>query len=369
VVIPGSGFLLLAVLAFPTLPQEEPRVTVAERVEVVPRGWVDEVPQVPRLDEDMDGRYVDVGGVRLYVLEEGAGTPLVLLNGGPGNSLHSFLPHFSRAAGFARVIYYDPRGVGLSDWERGTGYSAPQALDDLEALRARLGIEHWAVLGWSWGGQLAQLYALRHPERVLGVVLVCSSASMRLETRLEAHDPFTPAERLAIRRCYDKGGRTVVPLHSDELELSEVRLMVYNGYRNGDWKRQFFTEPTPERMAQVALHAWVHDRGYNRALGRSGLGVDLTDAFLRTPIPFLVTSGEWDTSFPRDHGRLLAGRIAGSRFVHFERSSHDPFSAEPDRFFELLREFLAGLGPVEAERIEAWQDETRKLVLAVEALR
>jgi DNA-binding transcriptional ArsR family regulator len=68
---------VFSVLAHLPGPQEEPRATVADRVEVAPREGVEQVPRVPRLDDGMDVRRVEVGDVRLYVLEEGSGTPLV----------------------------------------------------------------------------------------------------------------------------------------------------------------------------------------------------------------------------------------------------------------------------------------------------
>ena len=60
---------------------------------------------------------------------------MVLLHGGPGGTHHYFHPTFSRAAEFSRVIYYDQRGCGLSDYAPGEGYTIQQAADDIEALR------------------------------------------------------------------------------------------------------------------------------------------------------------------------------------------------------------------------------------------
>ena len=87
--------------------------------------------------------------------------PVVLLNGGPGATHHYFHPWFSRAKDFARVIYYDQRGCGLSDYNPGAGYSVFQAVEDLEQLRRALEIDQWVVAGHSYGGYLAQQYAVQ----------------------------------------------------------------------------------------------------------------------------------------------------------------------------------------------------------------
>jgi pimeloyl-ACP methyl ester carboxylesterase len=224
------------------------------------------VPNVPRIaaSQSLLNRRIDVGGgVHLYVLEEGTGPPLVLVNGGPGNTLHSFLPHFSAAAPFARVIYYDQRGTGLSDWVPGaSGYSTAQAVDDLERLRICLGIKQWFVLGHSYGGLVAQWYAIRYPEHMLGMILVGSSVPV-VGLQLGDRDYRSDAERQRIRAVYAIDGESVVPVHSDRVDLATLQRMIYNGYLNGDWKRQFFFKPSRKRMAQIARYEWVHYRDFN----------------------------------------------------------------------------------------------------------
>jgi proline iminopeptidase len=125
------------------------RETVLDRVINVQQGVL-EVPEVARLEDglDLDTKRVDVGDATLYVEQEGIGVPLVLINGGPGGTHHYFHPWFSRASDFARVIYYDQRGTGLSDFEPGeSGYSVEQAVDDLDHMRQALGIDNWVILG------------------------------------------------------------------------------------------------------------------------------------------------------------------------------------------------------------------------------
>ena len=74
------------------------RETMLDRVINIQQGVL-EVPDVARLEDglDLDTKRVDVGDATLYVEEEGAGVPLVLINGGPGGTHHYFHPWFSRA--------------------------------------------------------------------------------------------------------------------------------------------------------------------------------------------------------------------------------------------------------------------------------
>ena len=79
-----------------------------------------EVPIVPRWERELGikGQYILAGDVNLWVEEDGSGMPLVLVCGGPGTSAHYFHPHFVEAGKFSKVIYYDLRGVGLSDYDK-----------------------------------------------------------------------------------------------------------------------------------------------------------------------------------------------------------------------------------------------------------
>jgi len=282
-------------------------------------------------------------GVELFVVEFGEGVPMVFLAGGPGNSLQSFLPHFDATTVAARMILYDPRGVGRSSWTPGPeGYSTAQAIADLERLREALGVERWVVLGWSWGGLLAQHYLLAHPERVLGLVLLASSQSAGLERDGDIHaDHLTAEERARIRQAYSIDGERTAPLVSDTLSPQDVRRMVYDGYRNGDWKRQFFRRPSDARMAHVAQHEWLHDRDYNPEMRATGFAEDLSGRFRESRVPVLLVYGAHDMSFSREMPARLAAEFHDAELHVLGRTSHDVFAAEPEVFFPLLDGWLA----------------------------
>ena len=141
--------------------------------------------------EGLDKRRVNVGDAELYVEVEGKGTPIVLINGGPGGTHHYFHPWFSRLRKNATVVYYDQRGCGLSDFNPGAkGYSVEQAAQDLDGVRRALGFKKWIVLGYSYGGFLAQLYTILHPENVAGLVLLGAEPGMRTDFGPSREDDF-----------------------------------------------------------------------------------------------------------------------------------------------------------------------------------
>ncbi|WP_322040324.1 alpha/beta fold hydrolase [Burkholderia diffusa] len=99
------------------------------------------------------------------------GDPVVVLHGGPGSgSRPAVLGLFDLTR--MRVVLVDQRGAGASTPRGGLRHNNTMRLvGDLDALRARLGIARWCVVGGSWGAALALAYAGRHPSHVTGVVL------------------------------------------------------------------------------------------------------------------------------------------------------------------------------------------------------
>lgn len=135
------------------------------------------------------GRFTTSDGAELYWEE--SGTPdapaLVWLHGGPGSGLG--------AGGYRRrpdperwrIIGFDQRGCGRSSpLVDGPGpdldaLTTPRMIADLDELRQHLGIDRWLVSGGSWGSTYALAYALQHPERVNGLVLVAVTTTSRTE--------------------------------------------------------------------------------------------------------------------------------------------------------------------------------------------
>jgi proline iminopeptidase len=118
--------------------------------------------------------WLDVGGGHEIFYEQcGArtGKPVVVLHGGPGGAINPTMRRFFDPARW-RVALFDQRGCGKSRPNASLEDNTTWALvEDIERLRRHLGIERWTVFGGSWGSTLALAYAIRHPERVEGLIL------------------------------------------------------------------------------------------------------------------------------------------------------------------------------------------------------
>src|SRR5690606_12259826 len=115
----------------------------------------------------LDGRHT------MYWEQSGnpGGQPVVFLHGGPGAGATPTHRRFFDPAAY-RIVIFDQRGAGRSTpLGELADNTTDRLVEDMELLRAHLGIERWVVFGGSWGSTLALAYAQAHPERVRALIL------------------------------------------------------------------------------------------------------------------------------------------------------------------------------------------------------
>jgi proline iminopeptidase len=132
--------------------------------------------------------------VHLFTRRVGSGPLVVVLHGGPGASHDYLLPQYDLLAPGRSLFYYDQRGGGQSPVSRDTPVGWRDHVADLDAIRAELDLQRLTLCGYSWGGLLALLYFLEHPDRVERLALV-APASITAEYRRQFEEEF--ARRMA----------------------------------------------------------------------------------------------------------------------------------------------------------------------------
>ncbi len=114
--------------------------------------------------------FVELNGITMHYHDEGTGTPVVLVNGFSGNV--SFYRHLvPKLAEKHRVICFDNRGAGLTEYDRGM-INYQDFVDDTLALFDYLGINKAHLLGWSMGAHIAQEFAIQHQDRLISLTLI-----------------------------------------------------------------------------------------------------------------------------------------------------------------------------------------------------
>lgn len=333
-------------------PEKEAQETVLDRKVHIEKDLILQVPHAPRYCDtlNVEKHRINVGNCEMYVETEGKGVPLILIHGGPGATHHYFHPIFSKAKDFAKIIYYDQRGCGFSEFNRGPGYSVDQAVDDLESLRKALNLPRWILMGHSYGGLIAQSYAIKYPENVAGLVLVASHPGF-------LHLSFLGFSKRQNEYLAEEEKKRIREIH--ELYLAKklsVEQTLYNAFLNGDWKRQSFYKPSKERLSQIALYEWKHDADFNDVMSQDARRINLKGAFENCPIPTLIIEARWDLSASSDKPAIFYKNHPRSQLIIFEQSSHNPFADEPERFFKVLRDFLENLRQVSIKDLDSWKE-------------
>jgi proline iminopeptidase len=276
-----------------------------------------------------NGKTFDGPGGKIYyeILGGGSGTPLVLVNGGPGFD-HIYF-HTSTAwdklGENRRIVFYDQRGNGRSaPLKPGQSCTLADQIDDLDALRAHLGLEKMDLLGGSWGGFLSMAYSARHPERISHLILVDSAAPKWSDTifLFDKVFPETVERQAALNYAIEFGDKS-----ADDENIREYLTMI-------------FYSPEKRDAALKMLTPGSYTKAVNEAVSRDVARFDLNPEIKKFKFPTLVITGRYDMNVAPLIAYQIHKAIPGSQFAVFERSSHLPFTEEPEAFARAVEEFL-----------------------------
>ena len=260
---------------------------------------------------------VSVNGLKLYYESEGEGAPVVLI---PGFAAGRWI-WFKQTAELSRrfrVVIFDPRGVSASDKPEGS-QTITLLADDIAHLLETIGIESAHIVGASFGGFVAQEFALKYPAMTQKLVLCCTSfggpnhvvpapetlQALASTKGLNSEDRMRENLLLAFTPEY-------VRTHSDEVDHI-VRMRA--------------TNEVPEHIYLSQLQAAM------------SFNVESRVAEIRSPT--LVLSGDADVIVPVQNSRNLAEKIPGARLQIIEGGSHTFFIEQAGEFNRIVTQFLA----------------------------
>jgi len=269
---------------------------------------------------------VPIRGVKLFVRRIGAGRPAVVLHGGPGAHHDYLLPGFDALADGRELVYYDQRGGGRSPVARDVPVGWTEQVADLEALRAYWGFDRLTLAGYSWGGLLALLYSLAHPDRVERLALVSPAPTWRAaRERFEAafaRRNLDPAFQEARRELRESGLRERDPAAFQQ-RIFELSVAPY-----------FFDPARARELVPFRVTGRTQQEVWH-SLGDYDLRPRLPE--LRG-LPSLVIHGE-DDPIPIEAARVTA-ELIGAEFHPLARCGHVPYVEAFEQFKELIGSFL-----------------------------
>ncbi|TAN32001.1 alpha/beta fold hydrolase [bacterium] len=261
--------------------------------------------------------------------------PLLTLHGGPGAAHDCIEPLGELAGGGRDVVFYDQLGCGRSDQPHDPSlWTIELFLEELDTVRAALGLERIHLFGLSWGGMLAMEYALRRPAGLESLILASAPASMASwVSEADRLRRMLPAEVQETLLRHESEGST------DSPEYQQAMLAFYERHV---CRRKPWPDPVRQSVAQLMSNPEV----YLTMNGPSEFHVtgtlrswSVAERLGEIRVPTLFTCGRHDECTP-EMAAAIVRQIPGAELVVFEASAHFAHAEEPERYRQVAAGFL-----------------------------
>jgi proline iminopeptidase len=288
------------------------------------------------IGDPSEGRYVDVGDTRLWVLEMGQGHPLMLLHGGPGLDHTQFRPWLEPLAERFRLIFADQRSQGRSDPADSRTWNLPQLSDDVSALAGALGLESYAVLGQSFGSFVALQHAVDEGSASHYVLIGCLPGSRwldRVESNLAAVEPPDLRERIAASWDLETEVQTVEEFR----RLLTDQLPFHFADPDGRPYREFLTN--------VERHMRLSPDVLREFASNDSGAIEVEDRLEDIGRPVLVIASEFDRVTVPEAGWAIAEAVPQGECVLVKNAGHMSFVEKPAVVMRAIHAFFDRFPP------------------------
>ena len=294
----------------------------------------------------MEPREITLHGHRVSYRAAGSGPLLVLVHGIAGSSAtwEEVLPGLAK---HCTVVAPDLLGHGQSAKPR-TDYSLGAYASAVRDLLGALGYERGTILGHSLGGGVAMQFAYQFPERCERLVLV-SSGGLGHELHLLLRAAALPGAEWVLPLLCTSGLR-------DAVDAVAGFLGRVAGVRAGPdleeiWRSFVSLADADARQAFIHTVRTVIDIQGQRASATDRL-------YLAAELPTMIIWGAQDPLIPVAHASAAHQSIPGSRLEIFERAGHFPYRDDPQRFVQVLLDFLQSTAPTRVDE-QTWRERLR----------
>ncbi|HEX8256724.1 MAG TPA: alpha/beta fold hydrolase [Allosphingosinicella sp.] len=279
-----------------------------------------------------------MNGVRLWyrVAGRSGGIPLVFLHGGPGQGSQTFQavggPELEKTQ---RLVYLDQRGSGRSDRPQDPSYySIDIMVEDVERLRRHLGVPKIALLGHSFGTQLALEYAARYPRQTHAVVLAAAAAHLTRSIDLQC-------ERLAVEDP-EAYARAAAGIRAGVVPRCNTMSAYTGDAATAFAHRNLFPDlATARRVTELDSAGGLGATGEAASLlFRKGYLQYRFSRAANVVAPVLIIAGGRDYQTAIEPQRDLVKELPRGRLLEYPEAGHFMFVETPERFARDVAAFL-----------------------------
>jgi proline iminopeptidase len=284
----------------------------------------------------------------------GEGRNVLIIHGGPGEPFTQPMSGLEPLTSEFQFHYYDQRGCGestrpINRFESKNMYENMKKLDqtlglgaqiaDIERIRQILGDEKLILIGHSWGGFLASLYAAEFPEHVEALILV-SPANTLVMPQPDAESDLFAAVRAKLpadeQAEYDAFMEEYLNFNT-LFQKSEADLVAMNEQFGKYYLKIMDVDMEAELPSQGKPGGWMVWAGYVSM----GQRHDYRAALREVAAPVLVIHGADDLQ-SESVSRLYADAFPNAEFAVIENADHFSFEDQPDQFASIVQSFLEG---------------------------
>lgn len=295
------------------------------------------------------GEYVKTKHGKIYYEADGKGTPVVMINGGPGASRTVFWGalDFLKARDY-KIIYFDETGVGRATREIEGAHTPLNTVEDLETLRKHLKVRKMVLVGHSYGGIPAVQYALKYPNRVEKLIMLSASADaisqqMNVDAAAYLRKTFFPQQWEKLKSMKAEGMLT-----SDERYLRAFTTPDI-GYAS-DWHKREnrrglrkHRSSDPRDRFNMDVYFDIAGKDAEVEIGGTLKGLNIDAAmFASFSVPTLIVNGrmDWKTTPEMAYRfyKMLPEGVGQLEFL--EQTGHWTWAEQPEKFAEIVTAFM-----------------------------
>ncbi len=273
--------------------------------------------------------YFDIAGMQLApVGKDFIEQPvLFMLHGGPGGDHLGFKRHSLELQDVAQLVFIDHRGCGRSKKSRQSDYSLKNNIEDIEALRKHLGLKKINILGGSYGGIVAQGYAIRYPKHVEKLILSVTMPSYRgLAESKKYLSEFGNAKQMAI--CEHLWNGTF----KDHKHIMQF-------FKTMDPFYSLTSRKTHKPVFAKTKTIWSHE-ALNEGFGGFLRHFDFVPQLKKIKCPTLVLGGQDDWICRPSQSRIIAEHIPNAQLKIFRNCGHAIAIDAHDKYIKAIKAFL-----------------------------
>jgi proline iminopeptidase len=273
--------------------------------------------------------YFDIAGMQLQPIGNNfVERPVVfMLHGGPGGDHLRFKQHSLALQEVAQLVFIDHRGCGRSKKTTQKECTLENNVEDIEALRLHLGLDRICMLGTSYGGMVAQAYAIRYTKNLNKLILVATSPSYRFlnEAKKYLQERGTPKQIAFSEHLWNGTFKN----HKHVMEFFKIMDSLYSTTMKKNRKQAF-------SKAKTIWNNEALNEGFKGFLRH----YDVITKLKKITCPTLILAGQEDWISSPAQAKTIAQHIPHSQLKIFKHCGHAVAVDAHVQYIKIIKRFL-----------------------------